>query len=64
MGIITALLKNVGISQYINLDLNISWLVLVVFAILAYVLVYLPYKKFIDSGEIGAEETEDAESGE
>lgn len=56
MGIITAFLDNTGVK--LDTGLGISWLALVIFAILALLLIAIPYRNLINSGEIGAEKEE------
>jgi len=54
MGIFTAALK--GINVKMPEVWNSGWLGLIIFFILGYVLMYLPYKKMIMSEEIGTPE--------
>lgn len=58
MGIITAALKGANLSLPASLD-N-PWFALGIFFVLGFILMYIPYKKLIDSGEFGEaqEETE------
>lgn len=49
IGIITAGLKGAKVTM--PKSLNNPWLALIVFFILGFILIYLPYKKMIDSGE-------------
>ena len=63
MGIVTAAAK--GISERIAFSMpkvwNSAWLGLVIFFVLGFILIYLPYKKMVASGEYGAT-TEENES--
>ena len=63
MGIITAAVE--GISERIDFSMpevwNSAWLGLIIFFALGFILIYLPYKKMIASGEYGAT-TEENES--
>jgi uncharacterized oligopeptide transporter (OPT) family protein len=63
MGIITAAAK--AISERIDFSMpkvwNSAWLGLVIFFVLGFILIYLPYKKMVASGEYGAT-TEENES--
>ncbi len=52
MGIITAAVK--GTQLRLPEVWNSAWLGLVIFFILGFILIYLPYKKMVGSGEIGA----------
>jgi OPT family oligopeptide transporter len=56
LGIITAALEGAKVSMPESLD-N-PWLALVIFFILGFILIYLPYKKFIESGETGKQSGE------
>lgn len=56
MGIITAGIEGAGI--HFPEVWNSAWLGLVIFFILGFILIYLPYKKMIQSGEIGAQPEE------
>lgn len=58
MGIITAALKGAKVTMPASLD-N-PWFALAIFFILAFILLYLPYKKMIASGEYG-DSTEEQE---
>jgi len=49
LGIITAALKGAKVTM--PKSLNNPWLALIIFFILGFILIYLPYKKMIDSGE-------------
>jgi len=51
MGIITAFLK--GTKLKLPESLNNPWLALVIFFTLGFILIYLPYKKMVESGEYG-----------
>jgi OPT family oligopeptide transporter len=56
LGIITAALEGAKVSMPESLD-N-PWLALVIFFILGFLLIYFPYKKFIESGETGKQSGE------
>jgi putative OPT family oligopeptide transporter len=56
MGILTAALE--GIELRLPEVWNSAWLGLIVFFVLGFILIYLPYKKMIASGEVGPEKTE------
>ncbi|MFW6160452.1 MAG: OPT family oligopeptide transporter [Acidobacteriota bacterium] len=51
MGIITAALQ--GAKVKLPESLNNPWLALIIFFVLAFILIYFPYKKMIASGEYG-----------
>jgi putative OPT family oligopeptide transporter len=53
LGIITAAIK--GLDVNMPESLNNPWLGLVIFFILGFILIYFPYKKFVESGEFGKE---------
>lgn len=57
LGIITAALK--GAKLKMPESLNNPWLGLVIFFILGFILIYFPYKKMVDSGELGASSKEE-----
>lgn len=64
MGIITAALKGAKLElpQFLHIPGLAAWLAVPVFAILAFILIYFPYKKMVAAGEYGdsPEESESA----